>query len=175
MKNAVAPGLRAMVLGALLAMAGAAHAVSGIYERVDLPDVVAGQDLWRYDYRITGSFEPFGGFNLLFDPARYAALSNAQPGASADWDVLLVQPNVALPAPGLFTATRLSTGSALNDAFSLQFVWLGGGSPGTQAFEVFNAAFDITQVGITQAVPEPQIYALYALGLFVLARRLSRK
>ena len=178
MKNLFALRLRAALLGALLAMAGAAQAVTVHYESVDLPDLIVGEDLWRYDYRVTGGFEPFGGFNLLYDPARYGALSDAQPSASTDWDVFVIQPDAALPAPGLFTATRLTAGAALNDPFAVQFVWLGAGTPGAQPFEVFNASFDVTERGATQAiqaVPEPQTYALFALGLFVLAARLSRR
>lgn len=163
-----------LLAGVVLAT-GAAQAVTIVHAPVDLPDLLPGQDLWRYDYQVSGSFEAFGGFNLIFDPSGYAALSDIQPVASADWDAFAVQPDPALPAPGLLTATRLSTGSALGDPFTVQFVWLGTGSPASQPFEVFNDSFDIIETGFTVAVPEPQTYALWAAGLLALAVRRGRR
>lgn len=174
MKNATAIWLQAVLMSGLLAAAGPAPAVTILFVPSDVVDQVVGQDLWRYDYQVTGSFEPFGGLNLLFDPTRYGVLSVPQPVAGVDWDVFVVQPDAALAAPGLFTATRLIDSPALNNPASVQFVWLGAGTPGAQPFEVFDASFGISETGFTQAVPEPRTYALYALGLLLLARRLSR-
>lgn len=158
-----------------LLLGGQSQAATLQYETVDLPDLVIGQDLWRYDYRVTGSFETFGGLNLLYDPAKYLALSDPQPSPSANWDVSVVSPNTALPAPGLFGATRLTDAPALNEALSVQFIWLGSGRPGAQPYEVFNTTFDITGSGFTAAVPEPETYTLFGLGLLVIGLRLSRR
>jgi len=165
--------LMLVCLGLLLG--GKAQAATLQYQAVDLPDLVIGQDLWRYDYRVTGSFETFGGLNLLYEPATYLALADPQPSPSANWDVSVVQPDAALAAPGLFIATRLTDTAALNEPLSVQFVWLGSGRPGAQPFEVFNATFDITQNGFTTAVPEPETYALLVLGLLAMGLRLSRR
>jgi hypothetical protein len=179
MKNAFALRLRAVLLGTLVSIALDAQAETVRYLAVDLPDAIAGEDLWRYDYQVTGSFGSFGGFNLLFDAARYAALSDPQPNLSPDWDLIVVQPDPTLFAAGLLTATAITTGGALDAPFSLQFVWLGDGIPGAQPYEVFNDSFDITERGVTrvvgQDVPEPQTAALVALALLALAARRSRK
>ena len=44
---------------------------------------------------------------------------------NADWDVIAVQPDPALPADGFFDALALSPGASLSDPFAIAFVWLG--------------------------------------------------
>src|SRR5262245_14490519 len=62
----------------------------------DLVDITPGEDLWRYDYRVSGgTFLQNSFFDIYFDPLLYRDLT-AGPAPNADWDVaILQQPNPA--------------------------------------------------------------------------------
>lgn len=94
----------------------------------DLPDPSTGDDLWRYDFSLSsGVFDANDGFSIYFDNTLYGDLTN--PGvANADWDLLALSPDVALPADGLFDGLALVDGASLGDLFSVEFVWLGAPS-----------------------------------------------
>src|SRR5688572_18332096 len=115
-----------------------ASAVAITYQSVDVPDVVPGQDLWRYEFLVSGNFVAFGGFNVLFSPSLYRSLENPPPAVNADWFATTLEPNPALPANGLYTATALTANPSLSDLFTLTFQFLGTGAPGEQPFEVFD-------------------------------------
>src|SRR5262245_41339975 len=61
-----------------------APAVAITFRSIDLVDLVAGQDLWRYEYSVSGSFVAFGGFNVLFSPNLYSNLENPPPPVNSD-------------------------------------------------------------------------------------------
>ena len=165
--------LAALVVG-LGFISGAAHAVTVQYETIDLADVVSGEDLWQYRYQVSGTFETFGGFNLLFEPGSYSQLEEPPPVVNADWAVTVTQPAPGLPADGLYTATALSAPPDLSSTFVLNVVWLGGGSPGAQPFDVFNSTFDVIETGVTTVVPLPAAGWLLGAGLILIARRRRR-
>jgi hypothetical protein len=154
------------------------HAVSMSYVAQDLADVNPGEDLWRYQYSIGGSLSLFGGINFLFAPDQYGELSNAEPSASPDWSVSVVQPDPGLPAEGLYSLLTLIAPPDFTGPFSVDFVWLGQGVPGSQPFEVFDDSFVVIEEGRTApagSAPEPSTLALaFAVLLpLVLARRLT--
>ncbi len=102
--------IKRAVLGAgiLIGLATAAPASAGPivvrFEAVDLADVVPGEDLWQYQYVVSDYvFEVDQGFSIYFDPALYANLQDSLE-VNADWDVIAVQPDPALPADGFFDA-----------------------------------------------------------------------
>ena len=73
----------------------------------DLVDVTPGEDLWRYDYTVSGShnFAQFEFFDIFFDPSLYGALSDAS-APNGDWDVLILQqPNPINLPPLRITST----------------------------------------------------------------------
>lgn len=169
--------MRARVLSAILCVGSlcafpepASSAVIS-YTAVDVSDVTVGEDLWRYDYAVSGaSFGSFEGFSLRFDPALYGALEDPPVSPSGDWFVSVVQPDAGLPADGIYNALALVDGASLADVFSVSFVWLGTGTPGAQAFELYDDSFSVTETGRTRApgvsVPEPA--AVLLLGFCVL-------
>lgn len=141
----------------------------------DLVDVTPGEDLWRYDYTVSGpSFQQSEFFDIYFDPSLYAMLT-AGPAPNADWDVLILQqPNSANLPPfdvGIFDAFALVGSPSLSGAFSVSFVYLGTGIPGSQVFEIYDADSSLVETGLTtvpraeEVIPEPSTLALLLAGL----------
>src|SRR5688572_10304639 len=100
------------------------HAATIEFVATDLPDVTA-EDLWRYDYRVSGrSFLQFEFFDIYFDPLLYRNLAN-ESLAGPDWDVaILQQPNPLNLPPfdrGMFDAFALVDGPSLTGTFSVSF------------------------------------------------------
>jgi hypothetical protein len=162
---------RRWLLGLTLALAahGAAQAVSVGYTAVNLPDV-AGQDIWRLDYTVRGSFAVFDAINLLFDPSRFAQLQLTNTSAGNGLDALLIAPNASLGTDGQLLLTALQ---AQPDSFtaqvSVQFVKLGAVTPGSQPYEWLDGDFNVQARGnttpLTTNVPEPGDITLMLAGL----------
>lgn len=165
----------ASVLSALLYVPGA-NATTISYEAVDLIDMTAGEDLWRYNYYVAGNnFSTDTGFSIYFDRnlASQLAISNI----NSDWDGLVFQPDPLLPADGVFDAAALVDGASLADPFSVDFV-MNAGVLGAQKFEIYDSAFNVIEQGTTTArltaapnpVSEPPtlalLLALFIYGLF---------
>ena len=165
------------VLGGLIPQA--AHALRIDADFVNLTDVVPGQDLWQGSYRLSlGTFATNEGFTVLFDPSKYANLSTPLLPTPPGWDVLTVQPDVALSAPGFLDGLALiNNPPILNQPFHLNFVWKGPGVPDTQPFQTYslNGGFQITGAGITMNIPEPGTVG-WGIGSFgvLLASRFRR-
>jgi hypothetical protein len=141
-----------------------------------------GTNQYRYDYTVTDlTVAAFHDISIEFDASLYSALTN--PAApSADWDILLLQPDVPSGATGFFDALALVDGASLNGVFSVEFTYLGGGTPGPQPFSILLFAddgetlLDVVQTGVTKSrtpVPEPtvSVLALIAVGGLHLRRR----
>ena len=112
------------------------------------------------------------GFTIYFDETLYANLSN--PTASADWDVITWNPIVPPPSPGGYDALALVDGASLSP-FSIDFTWLGHGTPGSQPFDIYYSTtsdFTLLENGTT-SVPEPATALLLVAGFATLpwARR----
>lgn len=173
--------LRAAAVGLSMLTACAAWASpTAIYVATDLPDTVVGQDLWRYDYTISGPVDAFGSMNLLFSPSSYASLMSQT--LDATLSLLDVQPDAGASADGIVYISPLNGLLAADaTALSVEFVWLGelGSTPGAQTFEVVDGAGNPagtgeTAVQSTSAVPEPSTLLLTASGLLALAVRHKR-
>jgi hypothetical protein len=160
-----------IVLLVLFAASGTAPAATIFYTISDLSDTTPGEDLWRYEYAVSGrDFLASEFFDIYFDPNLYGTLT-AGPAPSADWDVaILQQPNPANFPPfdrGMFDAFALTGGPSLSGTFSVDFVYLGSGIPGRQPFEIFSADADLVERGFTALIPEPATTALCLLGLLL--------
>ena len=151
------------------------------FTATDLPDVVAGSDLWRYDYVVSGViFDAFQAFTVYFDPANYSDLSGPAT-ANASWLVDVFQPDVIFgtPVDGAFFAQALVDGAPLTAPFSVDFVFLGSGAPGAQpydlsAFDAQGNFIDIIETGRVRdasSVPEPSLLLLAGAGLTAAIRR----
>jgi hypothetical protein len=161
-----------------------ASASAILYTATDLADTTAGQDLWRYDYVLSGfKFAPNQGFSVLFDYKTYELLSDPTPdtdsapalSTDADWDVLLLQPEPGLLADGLFDSLALQSPSSF--VFSTHFVWMGSGTPGSQPFVIYDENFEDIARGRTAptSIPEPGTLLLLASGVGLAARQLRKR
>jgi hypothetical protein len=157
--------LRALAGAACFFAVGFSSAATIAFTPVDLVDTTPGQDLWQYRYAVSGAFVPGGGFNVLFAPILYSALPNPPPSVNADWLISVTQPDLVLPADGLYTATALVATPSLANPFVLDFVWLGSGTPGAQPFEVFDDTFAVTQTGVSTAASPVAVSASGTLSL----------
>lgn len=164
----------ATALLSLAAATGPAAAATVVYGAVDLPDAVAGDDLWRYEYTISGAFAAFDTLTIEFASGLHEQVDLTIPPAT-----LLAQPIVAgFPgASTLLMVTAMSDLSFVIDTAAVTFVWRGTGTPGAQDFSVADDNSDVYQVGVTRlfgaAVPEPATWALLLATLApgALARR----
>jgi hypothetical protein len=134
----------------IVCVSNPANAVTIAYEESDLPDTTPGEDLWKYNYTVSNHlFALNEGFSIFFDPLKYSNLENPAPPVNSDWDVLVLQPDVFLPDDGVYDALALAGNPSLLDAFSISFVWLGAGTPGSQPFSLHDEMFNIVTTGST--------------------------
>ncbi|WP_230538207.1 hypothetical protein [Janthinobacterium sp. FW305-129] len=145
---------QALLLCIMLCMLPAARATSIGYTATSL-----GGTQWRYDYTVSNTTlaVPIAEFTLFFSEGTYANLQNVS--MAPGWDVLLVQPDPAIPAGGYFDALALLGGiapGATATGFSVTFDYLGAGSPGAQPFSILDpVSFTELDAGFTQAAAVP--------------------
>lgn len=162
--------IKQALLALLLCAMSAAHAASIGYTTTSL-----GGTQWRYDYTVSNTTltVPIAEFTLFFSAGLYANLRNAS--AVPGWDLLLVQPDTAIPASGYFDALALAGGinpGATATGFSVTFDYLGAGSPGAQPFSIVDpVSFIELEAGVTQAagVPLPSTPWLLLAGVLAMA------
>lgn len=146
------------------------------YVATNLTDMTPGQDLWSYTYQVSGlSLTGSQGFDIYFDQTLYTDLQSPPPAVNSDWNVISIQPDLALDSDGFYDAQAQVNNPSLADPFTLSFVWLGTGDPGSQLFEIYDTDFSVLDQGYTvAAVPEPSTAALElsaAVILFATRRR----
>ena len=166
-----------LFLAAILTLSSVtARAGTITYQATDLTDTTPGEDLWQYHYVLSGfTFSLDFGFDIFFplsDGFLVGDIKNTPP-PNADWDTLALQPDPGLPADGLYDALALVNNASLADAFVVDFIWHGTGTPGTQRFEIFDDTFTIIDEGRTipaggTPVPEPTTTLLFLSGAVLL-------
>src|SRR5689334_6696940 len=146
-------------LSMMLLLAASAHAGSAVvlYQANSL-----GGGLFRYNYSIfnntaLGPGVPIVLFDILFDPTQYLESSLTavtQPPLSTQWSEQFL--TSVPPVPAAYDVSGLTGGipdGAIVSGFSVQFLWLGQGTPGDQPFQIFDPeTFDLLASGTTSAV-----------------------
>ena len=162
--------IKQTLLALLLCAMSAAHAASIGYTATAL-----GGTQWRYDYTVSNTTlaVPIAELTLFFSVGQHATLHDIS--TAPGWDVLLVQPDPAIPASGYLDALALAGGihpGATATGFSVTFNYLGAGSPGPQAFSIVDpVSFIALETGLTQpsAVALPSTPWLLLAGVLALA------
>lgn len=157
----------------LALMAAAAHAapVSIEYEL----SALASPGRYEYRYTITNLSltTPLDWFAIDFDTSLYdeSSLSITSVGAGS-WSEQILASVPVFGVPAQYDAYTTPGGAlGIGDSatgFSVQFDWLGTGTPGSQAFTIYDSStFGVLSVGVTTttAVPEPSTIALAVIGL----------
>lgn len=131
---------------------------------------------WEYSYTInndtlSGDIEEF---TIYFAVGSYENLiAGTTPG---NWDSLVTQPDVLLPANGFYDSLALVSGIAPNaslSGFSVAFDFLGSGTPGSQPYDIIDPlTFQTldsgnTRINSSHDAPEPGLFSMLALGLSV--------
>lgn len=124
---------------------------------------------WEYTYTVANDTLGFDieEFTIFFDVGLYENLvATATP---ADWDPLVIQPDLGLPDDGFYDALALVIGIAPGNSlsgFGVQFDFLGAGMPGSQLFQIVDPnTFDVLDEGFTTLVPLPGALWLFGSGL----------
>lgn len=149
------------------------------YETTDL-----GGGRWRYDYTVANDTPAFAidEFTIFFAVGQYRNL--ALEAGPSGWDILVIQPDPALPDAGFYDGLALNLPLAFGaeqDGFAVSFDWLGQGTPGPQSWTVLDPETFVTlQAGVTVPaivdplpISEPGALAALASGIAALgfARR----
>lgn len=127
--------------------------------------VPVGGNVYRYVYSITNNAAQGGTsvqlFDILFDTTLYdePSLQIVTPsGLHTQWSEILLN-TVGVDVPALYDALSLTGGippGSTVSGFSVQFTWLGPGTPGSQPFQVYDPnTFQLLQTGQSTAIPSP--------------------
>jgi hypothetical protein len=151
-------GLAALALAFTASPAAGQGGQSNLVVQVtDVADTTPGEDLWQMSFLLLGfSLQAGQGFTVFFDPQLFRGLTATNSPGNADWDVLAVQPDTALNAPGYLDGLALTNAPAQPEPFIVSFIWMGQGIPGPLPFVIYNPDFTTAFAGETiTAVPTP--------------------
>ncbi len=156
------------LLGSLLFCAVATVQASTILYSV----APLGGTTWEYSYDVANDSlgSDIEAFSIFFDVDLFTNLQSAQ--APGTWDAIAIQSDPAVPDDGFYDALSIVTGIAPNEmlaGFTVQFDYLGIGTPGAQAFAINDPlTFSALDRGMTTVVPLPAAVWLLATGIFSL-------
>jgi len=148
----------------ILLLAGQLSAGTVWYQATSL-----GSNFYRYDYTIDYNFLQYQELDIKFDPTLYSNLTNGV--ASSDFNLVLLQPNNPSGTSGDYSLLALIGNPTLAGPFSVKFMFLGAGEPGSQLY--FINQFDpsgqnlIDTIESGSTVPEPANWLMAGAGLIV--------
>jgi hypothetical protein len=157
-------------------MVGYCHAGTILFQVTDLgPGASPPLERYTYTYNMSGiTLLANQELDIVFSAAFYGTLSNGV--VSPGFDLILLQPNNPPGTPGHFSALALSNIGVVTGPWSVDFLFNGPGTPGSQPFFInqydANGRLITTpppESGTTQNsadVPEPGTFML--LGLVVI-------
>jgi hypothetical protein len=169
-------GARGMAASFLL-LAAAQTAAAAI--SIQYTVVPVGGNVYRYVYSLTNSAgsPAVQLFDILFDASQYleSSLQIITPAPlNTQWQQQILH-SVPPSIPAAYDALALSGGIPAGSTvtgFSVQFTWLGTGTPGPQPFQIFDSStFALLQSGTTTAtgqivgVPAVSPFSLGLLGI----------
>ncbi|MRW94541.1 hypothetical protein GJ699_31690 [Duganella sp. FT80W] len=125
---------------------------------------------------------PIKEFSIAFDVGRYENLQLV--ATPSGWDSLVLQPDAALGADGIYDS--LALGQVVDPAtslsgFTMRFTYLGADVPSGQRFDIIDPLnFAVVTSGTTSAIaalPEPEGWQLLVAGFagLLLASRMMRR
>jgi len=141
---------------------------------IDFSATQLGDSRWRYDYVIHNDSlgSALDEFTIFFDHTLFGNLGGAT--GPAGWDLLVIQPDDAIPAAGFFdglapAGAGIAPGASLG-GFSVSFDYFGPGMPGAQVFSIVDPlTFIELDSGMTGSgvvpVPVSGTFGLLAIGL----------
>lgn len=169
----VMPAIRRLArAGVFIAASAASAAANAVVVQYNL--VPLGSNNYRYVYTVENNGSLGAGvevslFDVMFDPALYAetSLSATTPVPLGDnWDEIFLTSAPGLPAAydALALAGGVADGATVG-GFSVDFTWLGAGTPGNQPFAIYDPVnFDVLEEGVTASDAVPLPAALWLLG-----------
>lgn len=169
--------LSMLVIGLALACGLNSAMAVPTYETVDIVDAAGDPDRMKIIYRVGDAFAPFSGWSLLYAPALFSNLVVQSP-VDGDWMASTADPDAAAGLDGIVSFLALAAMTGPN-TFEVEFTWHGAGAPGSQAYELFDDAFNVVGAGRTvafsTAISEPGTATMLVLGTLLLARHARRR
>lgn len=159
------------ILSAVLFL-GSFQSVNATTVTYDVTNITG--NTWEYSYTLANDslgvdIEEFTVFFTLGDYQNLAVSSTP-----ANWDPLAIDPDPGIPDDGFYDALALSAGIAPGSSlggFSVQFDYLGQGTPGSQFFDIVDPiTFTSLDSGTTvpSVIPVPAAIWLFSAGLLSL-------
>jgi hypothetical protein len=146
---------------------------------VEFTAINLGSGTWQYDYTLQGSFLANWGVAIYFPTPSYGGGSVTDLGTGgSDWLTFALQADPTIPAPGEYDIVALVDNPSRSSIFDVTFQWNGTGTPGTQAFNLydFTSGAELLASGTTAVVPEPTTLMLMLFaGLAYLAGLMIRR
>lgn len=174
--------------GGLIALAASLPCIAGPVT-IDF-DLSALATPGRYEYRYTVTnvslATPVNWFSIDFEPVLFDESSLAITSFGlGNWAEQILSSVPGLPAQyDAYKTTGAALGVGDSEAgFAVQFTWLGVGTPGNQAFTIYDSAtLNVLDTGVTtpaaappNPVPEPSTAALVLLALCGAAAAVRRR
>lgn len=176
--------LSAIVLASLAALAAPAHAQIAVTGTgTDLVDVNAGQDLWRFDFTITGQMATDSLYKMILT-GDFGSPVNLSSGEFGQYGVALLNPfglgweyhftdtgTTATTNSFAFAAVR-GAGLLPNSSTSLSGIYQTGGAFGPSQFTPASLSMGAALAPVPEASTTAMLFAgLAAMGFMVRRRR----